>query len=183
MSSMQIAIFSDTHIPDQADAIPGVFREHIPAADHAIHAGDFGSIQTLDRVRDMAEELTAVHGNADPIDIDLPAVASLTVDDVTFVVLHGVVNPVERATDSSNGVVFDRDDWLDAIADTTRYRGSADTIVGVGGHTHHVEDALHDGIRVLNPGSATGTGPAEGQETMMTAELTDNGLDVVVHEP
>ena len=40
---MEIAVLSDTHIPEQAAQIPDQFREHITEADHVIHAGDFGS--------------------------------------------------------------------------------------------------------------------------------------------
>lgn len=177
---MEVAILSDTHIPEEAQRIPDEFREHIGEADHVIHAGDFGSNDALADVQELAVDLTAVYGNADPGDIDLPAVASVAVGGVTFVVVHGIVNPVERAVRSSEGVVFDRDDWLDAIANTTRARAN-DPMVGIGGHTHEVEDTVHDGIRVLNPGSATGASIAE-DTTMMTAEVADGDLSVTLHE-
>lgn len=180
---MRLAIVSDSHIPEQAPGLPEQFRERIDAADQVVHAGDFGSREAYADVRALSERLTAVYGNADPVDIDLPAVGSLTAGGVTFVVSHGMVNVVERAVSSSEGVVFDRDDWLDAVADTARARAGTDgTVVGVGGHTHQVEDQVHDGIRVLNPGSATGVGPADGTATMMTAEVAEGDLDVTVHE-
>lgn len=131
----------------------------------------------------MAADLTAVYGNADPTDVDLPAVASFTTGDVRFVVAHGVVNVVERAVSSSEGVVFDRDDWLDAVVDTARARADADdTVVGVAGHTHEVENERHDGVHVLNPGSATGVGPADGVATMMTVVVVDGAIEVTVRE-
>lgn len=177
---MQVAILSDTHIPGQAERVPDAFRERIRDADYVVHAGDFGSKEALADVREVASDLTAVYGNADPIDADLPPVASVDVGGVTFVVVHGIVNPVERAISSSEGVVFDRDDWLDAIADTARARADG-TVVGVGDHTHEIGDEVHDGVRLLNPGSATGAGRAE-RTTMMTAEVADGELDVTVHE-
>ncbi|KZN23595.1 phosphoesterase [Haladaptatus sp. R4] len=177
---MEVAILSDMHIPGQKERIPDAFREHIEVADHVIHAGDFGSEEALADVRSLTSDLTAVYGNADPNDIDLPPVASVEVDGLTFVVLHGIINPVERAVSSSEGVVMNRDDWLDAIADTTRARADEPT-VGIGGHTHEVEDTVHDGIRLLNPGSATGVGP-DIDATMMTVEVTDGDLDVTLHE-
>lgn len=180
---MEIAILSDMHIPGQADQLPDQFREHIKETDHVIHAGDFGSKDTLREVRNLATGLTAVYGNADPANIDLPAVASVVIDGVTIVVSHGMINFVERAVSSSEGVVFDRDDWLDAIADTARARADTDRqIVGVGGHSHEVEDETHDGVRVLNPGSATGIGPADGRATMMTAEVADGEINVTLQE-
>lgn len=180
---MEMAVLSDTHIPGQAAQIPDQFRNHVEEADHVIHAGDFGSKETLADVRALADGLTAVYGNADPADIDLPAVASVTAGRVTFVVSHGMVNFVERAVSSSEGVVFDRDDWLDAIADTARARTDTDEpVVGVGGHSHEIEDENHEGVRVLNPGSATGVGPADGTATMMTAEVANGDIDVTIHE-
>ncbi|MFP9191343.1 metallophosphoesterase family protein [Natronosalvus vescus] len=180
---MEIAILSDTHVPDQAEQLPNQFREHVQEADHVVHAGDFGSNQALANVRELADDLTAVYGNADPVGIDLPAVASVTVSGVTFVVSHGIINFVERAVSSSEGVVFDRDDWLDAVADTARARADADDeVVGIGGHSHEVEDEYHDGVRVLNPGSATGVGPADGTATMMTVEVSAGAVDVTLHE-
>ncbi|WP_433630181.1 metallophosphoesterase family protein [Halomicrococcus sp. NG-SE-24] len=180
---MDIAILSDTHIPDQADQIPDQFREHVTAADHVIHAGDFGSKEAFADIRDLAANLTAVYGNADPTDIDLPSVASVTARGVTFVVSHGMINFVERAVSSSEGVVFDRNDWLDAVADTARARADTDEpLIGVGGHSHELEDETHDGVRVLNPGSATGVGPADGTATMMIAEVADCETTVTVHE-
>ncbi|MCO8245245.1 MULTISPECIES: metallophosphoesterase family protein [unclassified Haladaptatus] len=177
---MEVAILSDMHIPGQAERIPDAFREHIEAADHVVHAGDFGSEEALADVQALTSDLTGVYGNADPNDIDLPPVASVEVDGLTFVVLHGIINPVERAVSSSEGVVMNRDDWLNAIADTTRARAD-EPMVGIGGHTHQVEDTVHDGVRLLNPGSATGVGP-DVDATMMTVEVTDGELDVTLHE-
>jgi len=177
------AIVSDTHIPGQAAELPGPFREYIREADHVIHAGDFGSKEAFRDVRELATGLTAVYGNADPGDIDLPAVGSVRTDEFTFVVSHGMINFVERGVSSSEGVVFDREDWLDAVADTARARAdSADRVIGIGGHSHEVEDETHEGVRVLNPGSGTGVGPAEGTATMMTAEIADGSVDVTLHE-
>jgi len=180
---MAIAILSDMHIPGQAEQIPEQFRVHIKEADHVVHAGDFGSKEALADIRELSGNLTSVYGNADPANIDLPPVASITVNDVTFVVSHGMINFVQRAVSSSEGVVFNHDDWLDAVADTAQAR--ADTnglVVGIGGHSHEVEDEIHDDIRVLNPGSATGVGPANGIATMMTAEVSDSGVDVTIHK-
>lgn len=180
---MDLAILSDTHIPEQATALPDQFRTRIVEADHVIHAGDIAAAEPLADLRDLADGLTAVYGNADPPEVDLPPVASLTADGVQFVVSHGMVNFVERAVSSSEGVVFDRDDWLDAVAATARARADADAaVVGIGGHSHAVEDETHDGIRVLNPGSATGVGPADGRQTMLTVEVDDSELNVTVCE-
>lgn len=177
---MAIAILSDTHIPGQADELPDPFRDRLQDADHVVQAGDFGSHEAFVEIADLAADLTAVYGNTDPDDVDLPAVASVEIGGVTFVVTHGDVNRLDRAAFSTEGVVTAREDWLDAVASLTRYRAMA-PMVGIGGHSHDVEDTVHEGVRLLNPGSATDVGRAQGA-TMMTAEVRDGEVDVTVHE-
>ena len=179
---MEIALISDTHIPSRASRIPDTFRERIEAADHVVHAGDFGSVEAFDSVAENAADLTAVYGNADPAEIDLPPVASLSAEGVTVVVSHGMVNFVERAVGSTEGVVFGPEDWFDAVVDVARARADdGGTIVGVAGHTHEVVDETRDGVRVLNPGTATGVGGDDVPATMLTAEVADGSVDVTRH--
>jgi putative phosphoesterase len=161
---MNVAILSDTHIPSRAMHIPDAFRERIQAADHVIHAGDFNSKGALKDIQRLASELTAVGGNMDP-SIGLPAVATVTLGGVEFVVTHG--------TGPSHG-------YRQRVANTVHQHGT--DAVGVSGHTHEVLDTTHDGARLLNPGSATGAAPAS-RATMMTATVADGSLDVTVHEP
>ena len=66
VSSVDLAIVSDSHVPDRATAIPKPFRERMRAADRVVHAGDFESGETLAAVRELAGDLTAVRGNVDP---------------------------------------------------------------------------------------------------------------------
>jgi len=181
---MEIAIVSDTHVPEREDRIPEGFRERIAAADHTIHAGDFETPAVLADVRDLATDLTAVYGNVDPAEIDLPGVADVTLGGVTFVVTHGTLNPAGAAVHEYDGMVTSKADWLAAVADTARVRTRAwdgDGIVGVGGHTHQLWDEVYEGVRVLNPGSATGADPAT-DATMLTVEVDEGELSVTTHE-
>jgi len=161
---MQVAILSDTHIPSRAQHIPEGFREQIREGDHVVHAGDFDSKGALADLRDLAPELTAVEGNTDPR-VGLPAVATVELGGVSVVVTHG--------TGSHHG-------WHDRVANTVREEAD-EPRVGVAGHIHQVVDTIHNGVRILNPGSATGAVPAE-RTTMMTAEVADGEIDVTVHE-
>ncbi len=185
MSETQLAVLSDTHIPGRAESIPETFREAIGDADHAIHAGDVENETTLEEIRALATDLTAVYGNADGPELGLPAVAEVTLGGVTFVVTHGTHNPVVDAVyDSTGGSVLTPDEWARAIADTARARTRAwdgDGVVGIGGHTHQVEDTRQGGVRVLNPGTATGAPPAD-DATMMTVTAADGAVDVTVRE-
>lgn len=162
---MDVAIISDTHIPSRANRIPDWVREQVRAADHVLHAGDFDSEDALATVEDLAADLTAVSGNIDP-DLGLPAVTRVYLGGVEFVLTHG--------TGSKAG-------YEDRVAATVREHASRDPAVGVSGHTHEVLDTTVDGVRLLNPGSATGAPPAT-TTSMLTATVADSSLSVTVHE-
>ena len=163
---VRIAIIGDTHIPSRADEIPEWITEEVEAADHTIHVGDFDAAETLDEVRDLAGgELTAVTGNMDP-HLDLPSVTTVERGGLGFVVTHGT---------------GDIEGYEDRVAGVVRETAGDGPTVGVSGHTHQVLDAEVDGVRLLNPGSATGAEPAE-TATMMVAEVDGGGLDVTVYK-
>ena len=161
---MNVAIISDTHIPSRAAGLPDAVRDRIRGADHVIHAGDFDSKGALADIRALSPALTAVAGNMDPA-VGLPGVARTTLGGVTFVVTHG--------TGPTAG-------YEDRVASVVRQRADASAI-GVAGHTHEVLDTVHGGVRLLNPGSATGAAPAS-RPTMMTVTVADGDLDVTLHE-
>ncbi len=162
---MEIAIVSDTHIPSRATRIPPAFRDRIRAADHVLHAGDFDSEGALADFRDLAPAHTAVAGNMDPR-IGLPGAAAVELGGVEFVLTHG--------TGPTRG-------YRDRVAATVREEAATQNPVGVAGHTHEVLDAVVDGVRLLNPGSATGAAPAS-RTRMLTATVADGDLAVRVHE-
>jgi hypothetical protein len=205
---MRLAVISDSHIPEREPDIPEPFRERIAAADHTIHAGDFESPDVLTNVRDLATELTAVHGNVDPAGVDLPAVDAVELGGVTFVVTHSTIDPVAAAAnatgvdtemelneddevteftatiESESGLTLSGEDWLQAVADTARVRTRSwdgEGVVGIGGHSHEVEDETFEGVRVLNPGSVTGADPAE-RATMLTVDVEGGDIEVHLHE-
>jgi len=162
----EVAIIGDTHVPSRAGSIPDWVRERVREADETIHVGDFDDPEVLAEVADLADGLTAVRGNMDPAGVDLPAVETLDVDGVRFVVTHGTGSPAG---------------WADRVAGTVREHADPErTNVGAAGHTHQVVDLAHDGTRLLNPGSATGARPADGA-SMLTVGVADGELDVEVH--
>ena len=163
---MRVAILGDTHVPSRANRIPDWVGEEIRRADHTIHTGDFDSPSAYERVADLTDgELTAVRGNMDPADADLPKTATITLEDVTFVVSHGTGSPAG---------------WHDRVAETVREEAGPDA-VGIAGHTHEVTDETVDGVRLLNPGSATGASPAD-RETMYVAEIEEGDLELELLE-
>jgi len=160
---MRLAILSDTHVPGRADGIPGWVEAHVREADLVIHAGDFDSPATLDRLRDLSARFVGVRGNVDPPGIDLPFVEVAEVGGVTFVVTHG--------TGTQTGYEF-------RVADAVRDAAGTDA-VGVAGHIHEVVDETVDGVRVLNPGTATAANPGD-DATMMVGTATDGSVSVEV---
>jgi putative phosphoesterase len=162
---MDVAIISDTHIPSRARRLPPDVRERIRRSDHVIHAGDFDSESAYSDIDHLASNLTAVAGNTDPR-IGLPSVVSVELDGVEFVVTHG--------TGPHRG-------YEQRVADAVRAEAETDDPVGVAGHTHEVLDTTRDGVRILNPGSATGARPAT-RTTMLSAEVSNGDLDVRLQE-
>lgn len=103
---------------------------------------------------------------------------------VTFVGTHGTLDLVEWAVYGHDGWVMRDEDWTNAIADTARARTRAwdgTGVVGIGEHSHRIVDTVHEGVRLLNPGSVTGGDPAEAA-TMMTVDIDSGGIDVTLHE-
>ncbi|WP_336001736.1 metallophosphoesterase family protein [Halorientalis halophila] len=162
---MEVAIVSDTHVPSRIARIPDWVRDRLREADHVIHAGDFDSAAALATVEDLASGLTAVSGNTDA-GLGLPGVATTTLGGVEFVVTHGTGSPVG---------------YEDRVAETVREEAGPGPTVGVAGHTHRVLDETVGGVRLLNPGSATGAPPAT-TVTMLTATVADGDLSVERHE-
>lgn len=158
-----VAILADTHVPSRVAEIPDWVVERVRAADHTVHAGDFDSPAALDRVRDLAgdDRLTAVRGNTDPPALGLPRVATVDLGGVTFVVTHGDGTPWN---------------YGERVVGHVREHAGPDA-VGVCGHTHEYRDERVDGVRLLNPGTATGAPPAA-EASMMVATAVDGTLEV-----
>lgn len=170
---MQVLLMSDTHVKSRAPALPEWVRETIRDADHVIHAGDFDSRPALEEIESLAPELTAVGGNMDR-SLGLPAVATVDLEGVRFVVTHGT-GPDETYEERVAATVAEH------AADAGDAEGEAaagdNPTVGVSGHTHRVLDTRVDRYRLLNPGSATGAWPAQ-EATLMVATVRDGEVDV-----
>jgi putative phosphoesterase len=161
----QVAVVADTHIPARAAEIPGFVAQEVEDADVVVHAGDFDSEDAYETVERLADgDLVAVRGNMDPVNLGLPAVETLWVEDRQFVVLHGS-GPLTGYEDRVLQAVREDRDGEDAI--------------GVAGHTHELMDETVEEVRLLNPGSATGADPADAA-TMLTVEVDGSDVDVTV---
>lgn len=160
---MELVVFGDTHIPSRAPALPEWVADAIRGADHVVHTGDFDSPDAYETVEDLASELTAVAGNMDPATLSVQSVATLEVDGVRFVVTHGT------------GTI---ESYRERVVDVGKEH---DADVVVAGHTHEVVDETVDGLRFLNPGSATSAAPAT-RETLYEIAVAAGEVDVTLRE-
>ncbi len=161
----RLAVVSDTHVPSREPEIPGFVEQELEDADVVVHAGDFDSEAAYETVESLADgDLVAVRGNMDPVSLGLPAVETLWVEDRQFVVMHGS-GPLSGYEDRVLQAVREERDDEDAI--------------GISGHTHELTDQTVDGVRLLNPGSATGAEPAE-EATMLAVDVDESDVDVSV---
>ena len=174
-----VAVLGDTHsYHDLRETVPAWVRAEVEAADYTLHAGDFVTPTALEFFRELAAELVAVRGNAD-VGVDLPEVATLTVEGVHLVVTH----PPDVGDASLDRGAYDRA-VLTAVgsAGNGRSAGGGKPVVAVAGHTHRVIDEVVGGVRLLNPGSATGALPAE-RPTMLRLHVSGGKVDVTVLDP
>ncbi len=127
---MLIGLIADTHAQLHPD-VPRAFRR----VARILHAGDVGSAAVLTDLATLAP-VTAIHGNADPPELQrkLPAHRVVRCDGTRLLLVH------HAQTDHR---------WLPDIAgliDTHRPH------VVVFGHSHVQYVAEHDGVLFVNPG-------------------------------
>ncbi len=165
-----VAVVSDTHCyHDPAETVPDWVRERVETADHTIHAGDVVTPDALAFFESRARDLVAVRGNGDVAGVDLPTVASLSVEGVTV----GITHPPGVGDVSPDATAYGR-----TVVQTLRERVGP-VAVAVAGHTHRVLDTVVDGTRLLNPGSATGALPAS-DPSMLVLDVHAGEFDVTV---
>lgn len=162
---MQISVVADSHVPARASEVPGEVLQGCEKADIVVHAGDFVDEKTYEAFDGTAENFIAVHGNMDDSGLSLPGVESFRADGYEFAVVHGTGSPIgyeDRVVEAARGQCEDPDAVF-------------------AGHTHEVTDEVHEGVRILNPGSCTGAMPAD-RTTYMVVETTDTGIKPEVLE-
>jgi putative phosphoesterase len=159
---MRVALVSDSHVPGRAGGIPKEVLEACEDADMTAHAGDFTSSEAYDTF-EATGEFVSVRGNMDRVS-GLPGTESFVAGGVEFVMTHGTGSPAG---------------YEDRVAEATL--NGSEGAVAVCGHTHEVMDKVHDGVRLLNPGTCTGAPPGDGA-TMMLVEAEEGSLDVEVVE-
>ena len=132
----RIGVISDTHLPSRGARIPDDALSHFTDVELIIHAGDHSSRAALDQLSAYAP-VTAVQGNVEDAEIIalLPLKRELVVGGCAIGVVHILGDRAHYARNAR--------------------REYPDARVVIFGHSHipWLED--HDGLLLLNPGSAT----------------------------
>ncbi len=157
-------LISDTHLPHRGTDLPAPVWDAVDAADVVIHAGDWVSVDLLDRLDERAARLVGCWGNNDGSELRarLPERADVSLAGVRFTVVH------------ETGAATGREARM-----ASRY---PETDVLVFGHSHIPWDAsTATGLRLLNPGSPTDR-RRQPHCTYMTAEVDGGTLgEVTLH--
>jgi uncharacterized protein len=139
---MKIGVLSDTHT-DSLERLPKKLVDDLSGMDLVIHAGDFTGKRLVDGLRKLGP-FRGVYGNIDGPEVrrELPAVD--TVEAGGFKI--GVNHPSEGGPPKS-------------IEERIRAKFT-DVQVIIHGHSHQTKNIVKNGVLWFNPGSATGTFPA-----------------------
>ncbi|MCW2713863.1 MAG: putative calcineurin-like phosphoesterase [Frankiales bacterium] len=161
---MRLLLIADTHLPRRARDLPAQVWAEVDTADLVVHAGDWVTVELLDRLEERASGLLACWGNNDgpALRKRLPEVARATIDGLRVAVVHETGGRAGR----------------EARADLAH----PDTDLLVFGHSHIPWDSVTPaGMRLLNPGSPTDR-RRQPTCTYLTASITGGVLvDVVLH--
>jgi putative phosphoesterase len=162
---VQLLLIADTHLPQRALDLPAEVWTAVDAADVVVHAGDWVSLDLVDRLEARCD-LLGVWGNNDhgtEFRKRLPEVARRTLDGVRLAVIH------------ETGDKRHRDRYVDQ-----KFAGTTDLLVF--GHSHVPWDSVSPGgLRMLNPGSCVDR-RMQPKCTYMTLQLRDGEVrDLVLH--
>ena len=161
---VRLLLLADTHLPTRARDLPAQVWREVEAADLVVHAGDWVSVELLDRLEERSRRLLACWGNNDGPELRsrLPEVARATVEGVRLAVVH------ETGQRSGREVRADL--------------AHPETDLLVFGHSHIPWDTTSPGgMRLLNPGSPTDR-RRQPTCTFMTVTIEDGSVgDVTLH--
>lgn len=131
---MLVAVLSDTHLPRGARRLP---LERLRRAELILHGGDLSTLSVLEELCSLGPPVLAVHGNADEPRLKELLPAQLVAE----------AGPFRIGMTHNGGPRTGREARL-----AGRFPG-CDAVVY--GHSHAPELVRHDGVWILNPGSAT----------------------------
>ncbi|MFH1259264.1 MAG: metallophosphoesterase [Elusimicrobiota bacterium] len=135
----RIAILSDTHMPMRAKNLPDELIEELKKVDLILHAGDFVSKETYEKLNSMGIKMEGVCGNMDEPALCkiLPEHKIIEIEGRRIALTHGSGSPFNLP-----------------ISLLKKYSGEKIDCL-VFGHTHKPYNKVLNGILCFNPGSPT----------------------------
>jgi uncharacterized protein len=159
MTTITIAIISDTHMPRGERRIPQSCLEALETAELIIHAGDFTERSVLDQLTALGPPVHAVHGN-----VDEPALTRILPEATTI-----------RTATHTIAVIHDAGAATGRLTRLRRRFPGADAVIF--GHSHMpLHERAPDGFQIFNPGSPTERRRAPAK-TMGIARVTARAVD------
>ena len=161
-SPLRIAVLSDTHLPDSADArsfLLALIEDVLAPVDMILHAGDLVTPDLLD-VFD-GYPLHVVRGNMDPATPGVPIKKIINVGNFTIGMIHGWGPP----------------DGIEERVYAEFSSVSIDCLVY--GHSHRPACHRRDGILFFNPGSTTDRRSAP-YHSVGLLEIADDILGTII---
>ncbi len=158
---MRLLLIADTHLPQRGRDLPARVWDAVSAADVVVHAGDWTSVELLDKLQARAARLLACWGNNDGPRLRerLPERADAVLCGLHVTVVHETGAAASRGTRMS--------------------RLYPDSNVLIFGHSHIPWDSTTStGLRLLNPGSPTDR-RRQPRCTYMTATVDKGALTSV----
>ncbi len=136
---MKIVVVSDTHIHDKTGQLPAKLAQEMKLADMVIHAGDFVTMATLEKIKSLSKNLKAVSGNMDSDEVKaaLPKKEVFKLGRYSVGLTHGYGAP--------NNI---------AAVISEEFKGEKLDLV-IFGHTHSAMNKKIGDTLFFNPGSPT----------------------------
>jgi len=166
-----IGLLSDTHIPVDAEVLPGQIKKLFHGVDLILHAGDIYNVSVLDELEHIAPVLAARGDDDFDIvkDSRVKERHDITVGGITLTLVHSEpgFGPWAMFPESKG------------VADPASYQFKTVSGIIVCGHTHMPKVANRGGYLIINPGSPTF--PYYIHRPGTVALLTLNSGDAEVH--
>lgn len=164
MKPVRVGVIADTHCPEFLEALPASIERALAGVDLILHAGDVGSLDTLDRLSRIAP-VEAVRGDHDRR-LPLPERRLVEVGGRRIGLVHGNRSHLVEEPSTFIGTVS-LGYWWPAIGLhgwLRRCFPDADAVVY--GHTHLADSRQVGGTLVFNPGAVYQVTPEEARRRL-----------------
>jgi uncharacterized protein len=159
VKATRVGVVSDTHCPEFLERLPVTIAKHLAGVDLILHAGDVGSLDTLEELARIAP-VEAVRGDHDR-DLDLPERRVVEVAGKRIGIVHGNRSHLFEEPATFAGTISLGYWWPTAGLYRHIRRSVPDVDAVIYGHTHRADTRRLDGTLLFNPGAVYQVTPEE----------------------